>query len=58
MVKFLCFFIGEAKNTVAMCKTLVHDVAGVVAAYTVHSLEEKIGMIKVGGTKLCQRKCW
>lgn len=31
MVKFLKIFIGEAKNTVAMCKTLMQDVAEAVA---------------------------
>lgn len=46
MVKFLCFFIGDAKNTVAMCKTLMHDVAEAVTAYAMRDLKKKTEMIR------------
>ena len=46
MVKFLKIFIGEAKNTVAMCKTLMQDVAEAVTAYAMHDRKKKTEMIR------------
>ena len=42
--KILMIFIGEAKNTVAMCKTLMHYVAEAVEVYAMRNLEEIIEM--------------
>ena len=42
--KILMIFIGEAKNTVAMCKTLMHYVAETVEVYAMRNLEEIIEM--------------